>query len=72
MRDKFKRLDILYTPNEYVNLEIVKEFYVDTKLTDDAPLERVSWVRGKQVPYYKDDIHAYIEHNYMGRLRKKN
>lgn len=34
-------LDIL---NKFVNLEIVKEFYCNTKLTDEEPLESISWV----------------------------
>lgn len=34
-------LDIL---NKFVNLELVKEFYCNTKLADEEPLESVSWV----------------------------
>lgn len=53
------------TLNEFVNLEIVKYFYVNAKPANDAPLARVYWVRDRQVSYVRDVIHAYIEDNYV-------
>lgn len=35
---------ILETPIEYVNIDIVKEFYVNAKVNDDALLARISWI----------------------------
>lgn len=61
---------IMATPTECVNMEIVKEFYANTKLINEAPLVRVSWIRGREVPYDKNVIYAYIKYNYLAHHRK--
>lgn len=50
---------------DYVNLEIVKEFYANAKPIDEAPLARISWVWGREVSYDRDVIRAYIKDNYV-------
>lgn len=51
---------VLETPNEVVNLNIVREFYENSKHTDGAPMKKLCLVQGLQVPFDRDVMHAYI------------
>lgn len=61
-------LGVLETPNEVVNLDMVREFYANAKPT--RPLEKVSWVRSQRDIFDRDIIHSYIEDKYVAHLRR--
>lgn len=46
----------------------MRELYANAKSIDDAPMVKVSWVRGQQVSFYRDVIHVYIEDNHMAHF----
>lgn len=63
-------LGVSKTPNEVVNLDMVREFYENAKPTKERPLEKVSWVQSQRDIFDRDIIHSYIEDKYVAYLRR--